>query len=287
MLYRIFAPFLMFVTFTGCGLDDNLAPIPTYLILENPSVDPGTTPGGDTHKITDVWVYSDGQLQGIFPLPAKVPVIATNEESEIIILAGIRKNGILDEPAFYPFYQSITRKVVLEEQKEITIPLRFVYAEDCTFELIADFEFDNLLNFNLDGDTSTNIKVTSEDAASGNKSGKVVLTGSSAVLEVATGETFNKLSQISGSAYIEMDYKGTADIGIGLVTFDEITPGGQLQYKVVVVPRNNWNKVYIDITQEISSPRLKAYKLALAFTVPAGQQSAEAYIDNVKMIRYQ
>lgn len=287
MLYRIILPFLMFVTFISCGLNDNLAPIPAYLILENPSVDPGTTPGGDTHKITDVWVYSDAQLQGIFPLPAKVPVIATNQESEIIILAGIRRNGILDEPAFYPFYQTITRKVILEEQKEIKIPLRFEYAEDCTFELIADFEFNNLLNFDLDNDTSTNIIVTTEDAASGNKSGKAVLTGRSAVLEVATGETFNKLSPISGSAYIEMDYKGTADIGVGLVTYDEIAPGGQLQYKVVVVPRENWNKVYIDITNEISSPRLKSYKLAMAFTVPAGQESAEAYIDNVKMIRYQ
>lgn len=287
MLYRIFFPFLLFLLFQACGLDDNASPVPTYLILENPSVDPGTTPGGNTHKITDVWVYSDGQLQGIFPLPAKVPVIATNAESEIIILAGIRKNGILDEPAFYPFYQSITRKVVLEEQKEINIPLRFTYVDDCTFELIADFEFDNLLKFNLDGDTSTNLLISTEDAASGNKSGKVVLTGSSSILEVATDETFIKLSQISGSAYIEMDYKGTADIGIGLVTYDEISPGGQLQYKVVVVPRNDWNKVYIDITQEISSPRLKAYKLALAFTVPSGQQSAVAYIDNVKMIRYQ
>lgn len=77
--------------FSGCGLNDNVAPVPTYLIIKDPKVLKVNSTGEDTHKITDVWVYSDGQLQGIFPLPAKVPVISTGEESEILILAGIRK----------------------------------------------------------------------------------------------------------------------------------------------------------------------------------------------------
>lgn len=277
---------ILLLALTSCGLDDIEAPVPAYIILQDPKVEPFSVPGGSTHKITDVWVYSDGQLLGIFPLPARVPVISTGETSEIIILAGIRKNGIFDSPAFYPFYKSIRRQVVLEPLAEISIPLLFTYAEDAKFDIAADFEQVNPFTFDLDFNPASNLEVTDETAAAGLKCGKIVLDGSSSVLEVATTETFNKLSLISGNAYIEIDYKGECEIGVGLVTFDDITPNGQLTYKVVVVPRENWNKVYIDITEELSRPRLTSYKLALGFTVPAGKQSAVAYVDNIKLVRF-
>lgn len=286
MFKNIFCFFLLIIVWSGCGLSDNDAPVPTYIILENPVFDAQNIPGGNTHKITDVWVYADGQLQGIFPLPAKVPVIATGQSSDIVILAGIRKNGVFDSPAFYPFYKSIQKKVVLNPLENIAIPLVFNYTIDSKFELIADFENTNLLTFDLDNDASTNLSLTSESAAAGSKSGKAELTASTATLEIASTETFQKTSLISGNAYIEMDYKGSAQIGVGLITYDDFNPGGLLNYKVVVVPRDNWNKIYVDVTEELSSTRLKSYKLALGFTVPLGRESAEAWIDNVKLVRY-
>lgn len=286
MFDRNVFPFILIFFMASCGLQDNLAPVPAYIVLKDPKVEVFSLGGGNTHKITDVWVYADGQLQGIFPLPAKVPVIATGKEAEIILLAGIRKNGILDSPAFYPFYKSITRKVVLDELKEINIPLIFTYAPDAKFDVIADFEQTNQFNFDLDKNPATKIELTTEDAASGSGSGKITLDKNVVVTEIATDETYNKLSLISGNAYIELDYKGECEIGVGLVTFDDFNPAGLLSYKVVLVPRQNWNKVYIDITEELSSPRLKSYKLAFGFTMPTGKDSAVTYIDNVKLVRY-
>ncbi|MFZ1703356.1 MAG: hypothetical protein WAT79_03365 [Saprospiraceae bacterium] len=286
MLNRKYIFFFLICFVFSCGLNDNLAPVPTYLILNSPKVFSVTTIENDSHKITDVWVYSDGQLQGIFPLPAKVPIIATGEESEIFILAGIRKNGIFDEPVFYPFYKAIQTKVVLEDLKEISIPLEFSYSENCIFDVNADFEVSNPLEYDLDFDGKIGLTLSSDDASLGLKSGKVELNSSNSTVEIATSETFYKNSQISGNAYIEMDYKGEAEIGIGLVTYDDFNPSGSLQYKVVVVPRAQWNKVYVDITEELSSPRLKAYKLALGLTVPLGRDSATAYIDNIKLVRF-
>ena len=286
MFKYIFFFWLVASVWSGCGLSDNDAPVPTYLILENPVFDAQNIPGGNTHKITDVWVYADGQLQGIFPLPAKVPLIATGQSSDIVILAGIRKNGVFDSPAFYPFYKSIQKTVVLNPLENVSIPLVFIYTADSKFELVADFENANLLTFDLDNDASTNLTITSETAVAGTKSGKVELSQSSSTVEIASTETFQKSSLISGSAYIELDYKGNAEIGVGLVTYDEFNPGGLLSYKVVVAPRDNWNKIYVDVTEELSATRLKSYKLALGFTVPTGKESAIAYIDNVKLVRY-
>jgi hypothetical protein len=276
----------IFFIFCGCGLNDNISPEPTYLIFKDPKVLGVNTTGEDTHKITDVWVYSDGQLQGIFPLPAKVPVLSTGNESEILVLAGIRKNGILDEPAFYPFYKAIITNVILEPLKEVNIPITFQYSENCKFDVIADFEQVNLFEFDLDLDGKPGLDLSSEDASAGLKSGKIILEKSSSAVEIASTQLFEKVSLISGNAYIEMDYKGQAEVGVGLVTYDDLNVAGVLQYKVVVVPRENWNKIYVDITDILSSPRLRSYRLALGFTVPAGKDSGKIYIDNIKLVRF-
>ncbi|MBK8081840.1 MAG: hypothetical protein IPN49_00195 [Saprospiraceae bacterium] len=283
---KYFFPALLAIFFSGCGLNDNVAPVPTYLIIKDPKVLKVNSTGEDTHKITDVWVYSDGQLQGIFPLPAKVPVISTGEESEILILAGIRKNGILDEPAFYPFYKAITANVKLEPLKEINIPITFQYSENCKFDVIADFEQVNLFEFDLDLDGKAGLNLSAEDASSGLKSGKIKLENANSVVEIGSTQLFEKLSIISGNAYIEMDYKGQAEIGIGLVTYDDLNVAGMLQYKVVVVPRDKWNKIYVDITDILSAPRLRSYRLAFGFTVPAGKETGEIYVDNIKLVRF-
>lgn len=286
MFKRILIPVFCTIILAGCGLSDNEAPVPSYLSLQNPVLEANNVPGGNTHKITDVWVYVDGQLQGVFPLPARVPVIPAKATSEVVILAGIRNNGILNSPAFYPFYKSIQKTIELKPLETISIPLIFEYTQDITFDLIADFENSHLLTFDLDSDPNTFLTVTTDDAASGNKSGKIVLPTATDFAEIASTETYLKSSLISGSAYIEMDYKGGAEIGVGLVTYDDINPNGVLTYKVVVVPRENWNKIYIDVTEELSSPRLKSYKLALGFTAPPGSGGVTAFIDNVKLLRY-
>ena len=55
-----------------------------------------------TDKITDAWVYIENQLQGVYELPAKFPVLETGVK-EIRIKAGIKNNGISSSRVFYPF----------------------------------------------------------------------------------------------------------------------------------------------------------------------------------------
>lgn len=278
--------FIFICTLFRCGLSDNDAPLPAYLTLENPTVTSTDIQGANTHKITDVWVIENGQIQGIYPLPAKVPLITKSEPSEIILLAGIRKNGINDTPAFYPFYKSITTETNLQPGEIKNIPLAFTYADNIKFDVIADFEQVNLFGFDLDNDPNTNMTVTSTTAASGTKSGYVFLNDTTQLVEVATTEIFQKTSLISGNAYIELDYKGNAEIAIGLVSYFRGATNGSLSYKVIVVPREEWNKVYIDITEEISSSSLDKYQLAFGFSRPSNTGQVEAFIDNVKLLRF-
>ena len=64
---------LVVINFVSCSLTDNEKPVPYFLDLKNPVVKAPGSSNNDTHKITEVWVFSNGQIQGVFPLPAIVP----------------------------------------------------------------------------------------------------------------------------------------------------------------------------------------------------------------------
>ena len=146
--------FYFFWTILGmysCQLTDNEAPLIGYLDLKNPIVrlNNGVE---DTHKITDIWVFENGQIVGVFPLPARVPLIISEGAKDILLLAGIRNNGQIDFPVFYPFYASIQKEIFLEPDQAINIPLIFTYIDDALFSINETFEAGNTLDFDLDAD---------------------------------------------------------------------------------------------------------------------------------------
>lgn len=68
--------------------------VPSYIHIEK--IDVSTVYelyGSDSHKITDAWVYVDGDLQGIYELPATFPILATGQHT-IMVRPGIKLNGI-------------------------------------------------------------------------------------------------------------------------------------------------------------------------------------------------
>jgi len=114
--------------FTSCSLFDNEDPIPGFLILDNPTLTAGPNQGANTHKITDAWVFDGGNFLGIFPMPARVPVILDGTEKSFTIFAGIRNNGVAENSLRYPFYQPVIYNANLAEREDI---YRRIYTNSC------------------------------------------------------------------------------------------------------------------------------------------------------------
>jgi len=277
---------LLWLLISGCGITDTFSPVPAYIRLENPKVLTDQSQGASTHKIKDVWVFQNGQIIGVYPLPAQVPLIVDEQDQEILLLAGIRNNGANDSPAFYPFYKSIIVKKKFEQLKTENIPLEFSYINQVKFNLIADFEQVNLFGFDLDEKPSTGIVLSSEASAAGQKSGKILLNKDYPFIEVATTDRILKSAGAPGKSYIEMDYFGEGEIAIGIISYQEGGNTGGLEYKVVLRPQTEWNKVYVEVTELINASSLKDYRIALAFSLPAGKDEGVCYIDNVKLVRF-
>lgn len=280
--YLIFS--IGLAVFTGCGISDNEAPIPFYLDLQSPSVKSPSDPINDTHKITEAWVFVDNQIIGLFPLPAKVPVVFSDNEVEITILAGIRNNGMNDTPVFYPFYKSIATKIKPVANELINIPLNFEYVNTAKLSINESFEDGNIFSVDLDNKPETFLGVTSDDTALGSKSGVVTLSRNLSFIEVGSAKIIRKGENARGQSYIEFDYKGDGEIAVGIAK----SRSGflNIEYFLFVPGKNDWNKIYVDVTDKLSTDDYDSYFPIIAFTKTGTSQESKLYIDNYKHVHF-
>ncbi len=273
------------VTVLSCGITDNDQPIPYYLDLKDVVVFEPNSEIPATHKITDVWVISDNeQIQGVYPLPAKVPIQWADKETKITILPGIRNNGMNDTPVLYPFLENVEMTLIPEKLKTYTIPLNFRYRDNCKFSVDEGFEESNIFNFYYDPDNTTKLEVTGEESRSGIKSGKVTLSQSGTFTEVGTGIQVLRGQNLRGKSYVEFDYKGEGEIAVGIAkTLGTVIRG---EYVLYVPARSEWNRIYVDLTDKTSPNDYDSYRLILAFAKTGFSEESKIYIDNFKHIHF-
>jgi hypothetical protein len=63
---------LLFIFFTGCVKENA---VPAYIYIPAFSLTTKTGEGTTSQKITDAWVYVDGQINGVFQMPITLPVV--------------------------------------------------------------------------------------------------------------------------------------------------------------------------------------------------------------------
>ena len=104
---------------SGCNIINPAEPVPSYIHIEKItlSTDPSVE-GTSSSKITDAWVYVDGNLLGCFELPVTFPVIGEGVHT-ITVKGGIKVNGIAATRAPYPFFTNFVQQVTLT-QKQVT-----------------------------------------------------------------------------------------------------------------------------------------------------------------------
>jgi hypothetical protein len=275
---------LIIISLVSCGLGDSDKPIPFYLDLKSPTVfEPnGNTPG--THKITEAWVFADGQIQGVFPVPGIAPLHLISEKTEIKVLAGIKNNGMNDNPVFYPFLKEIPVVLSPVANKTYPVPLNFSYVDAAKYSVNENFEGSHIFTFNLDNKPGPKIVSSSEQSRTGFKSGEVVLTKSNNFVEVATQNSVPKGFNARGESYVEFDYKGEGEIAVGIAK----SQNGvfRVEYILFVPAKSDWNHIYAEFTDKISPNDFDNYKMILAFTKTGSSAESKIYIDNYKHVHF-
>lgn len=274
---------LLTISFFSCSKSSLKVDVPAYLIVDSMRV--STTPafqGTSSSKITDVWLYVDGNNEGVFELPAKIPIINEGNK-DVFLYPGIKKDGGSNSRIVYPFYESYNSNIVFNKGDSIIINPNLTYQTGTNFWL-ETFE-DPSIKFSKIESTMTGFTRidVSEGAFEGNYSGKLACLNDEAVNEVITTQKFDFPNQGS-STFIELNYTNTTNVRV----FIEIDNNGNKQkYDIVYLyPKAYWNKIYLDLTY-ITSFNANASFFEIGFGVSNDEARDDDYaiIDEIKLLR--
>ena len=292
MIGRKFLHILSFSVFlilllaqTSCEKFSGDQTVPAYVKVDSIRLTTNySTQGTAIHNITDAWVYIDGQLIGTFQLPATFPILQQGSHT-LIVLPGVKKDGIASTRISYPFYQEITKTINLVPDKTLDFgTLSTTYATKTKFIWREDFD-DVAITLDTTAAATTKIKQTSSNSP-------LTLEGlHSAIIELDTvGATFACVSHstftIPNSAvFLEMNFNINTSliVGVYVTTFGII-------YEVPIITLNptndKWKKIYIDLTTT-----LNAYTGATKFRVYyyLKNTTGDHYrilLDNIKVLSF-
>ena len=83
--------------------------------------------------------------------------------------------------------------------------------------------------------------------------------------------------------FLELDYKNDIELQIGLITIEENLEFKN--YKLVLKPQEDWNKVYVDFSNELLSSNLNKYRVVFGVVNPTDEDKV-VYLDNVKLLHF-
>lgn len=278
--------------------------IPAYLRIEPWTLTTNyEIEGAATEAITDAWVYVNGNLQGCYELKnhddgryVMVPILEKGEKN-IQIYPGVKMNGISSTRIQYPFYKPYRFKHTLVEGEIGTVaPLTKYYSIDSTLmriRMMEDFEeINNIKLYRLDTTyavlhqishrNNPNAWLDPYDTINHYRSGHVHLGDSIKRMGLASGELHN-LPGVGNYVMMEMDYKCDADILIGMYIWSS-QDGLQDKDLYYLKATDTWKKAYINFSPTVTENNHATYfKFYLRSTV-TGDETADIYIDNIKLI---
>ncbi|MGY8887796.1 MAG: hypothetical protein ACKVJY_02055, partial [Flavobacteriales bacterium] len=135
---------------SGCGLWSDKPGDPYEVIVSSFDLETTQDQGTSSNNINEVWVYTETDVLGVFPLPASIPFITDTNVgvSELIIQAGIRVNGISATRKPYPFYKAMELEVENIPGGTKTVEFHSNYIESAQIILAEDFESANRFEAN-------------------------------------------------------------------------------------------------------------------------------------------
>ncbi len=277
---------LLLLAHTSCEKFSGNQTVPAYLRIDSIRLTTDySTQGTAMNSITDAWVYIDGELIGTFQLPARFPVLKQGSHS-LMVLPGVKKDGIAATRINYPFYQEINKTIDLVPDSTLDVGiLSTTYSTKAKF--IWKEDFDNAA-ITLDTTTATTEKIKQTPSGSpftleGLHSGIVELDTIGATFEAVSHSTFTiPISEV----YLEMNFNINTSliVGVYITTFGILNPPSPI---MTLLPTNDkWKKIYIDLTTT-----LNAYSGATKFRVyyyvknTSGDHN-RILLDNIKVLSF-
>lgn len=272
------------LVFMGC----EKAKAPAYLHIPAWDFDSQPGQGTESQKITELWVYQNEQLLGIYSTPANIPIIDL-DRSKIQILAGIKNNGLSDSRIRYPFFKSVDTTLSFSPEQTVSWTPNFGYDDNVDVEELG-FESGNFL-LEMPGNNGDFTAVTDPSIVfEGNRCGKGVLTSGQSKLFYK--DDVNREFTAGNYYFLEMNYSCNNRFSVGLIVTE--ATGETKEFVLSINPTQEtdgvpvWNKIYVDFGS-VPLRHLQAihYEFYVEAVPDVFGKPVEVYLDNLKWVKWQ
>jgi len=280
------------VFLTGCNLINPQEKLPAYIYIEEIDFDGEIS---NNHKITELWVYNDQNLIGVFDVPAKIPVLSTGT-SDFKIFAGIKENGISSNRLAYPFYKPYEVTLVLRELETTIVVPHFEYKDNVVFPpaLVEQFET-GFLNYQPFGTSDTSFVITSQEdeifSEDGSAfSGKVVFEADFNLWQVESDQV-----QLSAGSEVwaEFNYKSNNSFSVGLRPYVNGIPESLASALIIKNTTDDngiaqWNKIYVHLSSAVGgNANASGYSLYIQAAKDPEVPAPLLFFDNIKLVHFE
>lgn len=267
--------FLLFLG--GCDVNNPDETIPSYIQIDKIDLSHEKAIG-----ITDAWVYINGEHIGVFELPAKFPVLAEGE-TDIMISAGIKVNGISNTRTYYPFYNSYRSNRNLTPKETLIINPTLGY--DSEYAKITWQEgFENTQSFTADEDSETTIIIDNAKPFDGESCGSIYLDTANNYFLAYSNEV--ELADVNSNRgiYLEMNFKTNNYVVVGYkINHIQTVFTEDL---VILNHTNEWKKLYIDMYSTIAGySEGDVFQVYIEALLEDDNENALIYIDDMKIVQ--
>jgi hypothetical protein len=271
---------ILTIFIAGCVKENE---IPAYIYIEPITMTVTAGQGTALHKMIDAHVFIDNESRGAYELPVKIPMLGTGQHT-ISVLPGIRNNGIKGNPIPYAFAQRYEKILNLSAAKVDTIRPVTRYTNDTNIKMIENFEAGSHL-FNSHRDQNVTFLVTTEAGGLEGKAGKIVFNQTNKVMIKSTTSRYTFPTDAQ-NIYLELNYKTDVPLSIGFTAFKQANSVvGEDNFPVVLYPKKEWNKTYINITNEVKISKGIEFQVTMAALLPDSLTTGTVWFDNIKLLQ--
>lgn len=257
--------------FTACNKSPNDG-IPSYIEISQVELNTNPNQGSDIHLISDLWIESEGEYIGNFEYPNVIPALIAGNR-EIIMNAGIFRNGDYNNREIYPAYQPFKANFEFIPGDTVLINPSFSYYNTVLFPLIEDFESGNIF-------TGTNRTALGDLNNIDGRALNIHLDGLTPSIETITSSPI--VIPFGRRVYLEMQFKGNNDFGLGI---QAIVNGSVSQQGYIdAFYSSSWYKIHYDITDVINSLDADGYNFYIEAIKSDSQTESDLYLDNFKIV---
>lgn len=282
--------FLLFSLFVACEGEDE--PYPSYIFIDSATcIADYQIHGTSSHKLNTAWLFVEPQTLGVYDMPHSedIPVLLSGERS-VTVRPGFWENGISGTSIISPIHNNYNTTLNLNLLESDTISPVFTYRSDVEMLFNNDFEGSN--NFEAKGGTVSPSLIL-EGVFEGNTAAKIELNANNTFFRFGTAETYEiPIGNIA--TILEMNYKNSAPMLFYIVAYIQSGTAQEVReyFGVVLKEQEDWNKIYIDLTQPIiqlindinQSVNNVSFEIGFEGALPSDTTNAAFYFDNIKVL---